>query len=1144
MYTIAAMDLAYNIVFEDLYTNTGLTKIDAEFVKFLAEHNPELHNNFLKLRAGEFFEDKTQANLLIDTAEYLEDFTAKLFGIEAEVIALQAKHNELANLYKAKRLFVQRAAVKYCKPKQVDEIDITKVTADITNIIGEFNEVNFANHVAPLIDTPEGNEDTLTTFAQYTMWALHTPQGQQKHEHGILFKKAHKLDFENLVPLQTTQKDGVTVLKFTDAQLRTRTGFSLTDDGGTLEHALDDANYCIYCHNQSKDSCSKGLVDKEGNYKTSPTRVPQAGCPLEEKISEMNTLKARGFSVGALGMITVDNPMCAGTGHRICNDCMKSCIYQKQDPVDIPRVETRTLRDVLELPYGFEIYSLFTRWNPLNIARPIPKQDTGYKVLVAGLGPAGFTLAHHLINDGHTVVGIDGLKIEPLPQELTGDNFKPIKDINDIFEDLDERVLAGFGGVAEYGITIRWDKNFLKVIRLLLERRANFKMFGGVRYGSNITTEQVWQLGFNHLALCMGAGKPTVVNIKNTMSKGVRTASDFLMALQLTGAAKKDSIANLQLRMPVVVIGGGLTAIDSATESLAYYPVQVEKFLQRYEALVKLHGEQFVRASWSEEEAEIANEFITHAQAIRAERAKPNSNVVGLLQSWGGVKLAYRRKIQDSPAYRLNHEEVALAMEEGIEFVEIATPEEVILDKFAHANGLKVKIGDEHKVIPARTILMAAGTSPNTVAAREEPEQFSLNGKFFQQIDEDGNEVEPQWISKPDKPAVLLHKQTDGKAISFFGDLHPDYAGNVVKAMGSAKQGYPIISRVLAKQQPANDTNFITKITEQLSATVHDVIRLTPNIIEVVVKAPLAAKNFEPGQFYRLQNFEAYAPTAPDGTKLAMEGLALTGAWVDKEKGLMSTIVLEMGGSSDICAYLKKGEPVVLMGPTGTPTEIEPNETVMLVGGGLGNAVLFSIGKAFRDAGSKVLYFAGYKKAQDRYKIEEIEQASDVIIWACDEKADFKPNRPQDKAFMGGNIVQAIEAYQRGELGDKAIDIKDVDRIIAIGSDRMMAAIKMARHNQLKDFLKPTHEAIGSINSPMQCMMKEICAQCLQKHIDPDTGEEKFVYSCFNQDQCLDDVDFTHLRDRLTQNSLPEKLTKLWIDKCLAEMNIRESRVA
>ncbi len=127
----------------------------------------------------------------------------------------------------------------------------------------------------------------------------------------------------------------------------------------------------------------------------------------------MNLARSKGYAIGALAIVAIDNPLCAATGHRICNDCMKACIYQKQEPVDIPQVETRTLKDVLALPWGFEIYALLTRWNPLNFARPVPKPATGRKVFVVGLGPAGFTLAHHLLNDGHAVVGIDGLKIEP-----------------------------------------------------------------------------------------------------------------------------------------------------------------------------------------------------------------------------------------------------------------------------------------------------------------------------------------------------------------------------------------------------------------------------------------------------------------------------------------------------------------------------------------------------------------------------------------------------------------------------------------------------------------------------------------------------------------------------------------------------------
>ena len=54
-------------------------------------------------------------------------------------------------------------------------------------------------------------------------------------------------------------------------------------------------------------------------------------------------------------------------------------------------------------------------------------------------------------------------------------------------------------------------------------------------------------------------------------------------------------------------------------------------------------------------------------------------------------------------------------------------------------------------------------------------------------------------------------------------------------------------------------------------------------------------------------------------------------------------------------------------------------------------------------------------------------------------------------------------------------------------------------------------------------MMKEICAQCLQLHDDPATGEETVVFSCFNQDQALDRVDFGSLRQRLTQNSVAGK---------------------
>ncbi len=1166
----AGLSLGFGFEFADMYCREGLVRLDQAFMGQLQQRSPDLWGRLVTARREPAAVTASGlSDLIVESAPFVEDFIAELFGIEAGLGELRAQHGVLAPLYAVKRKFVQQK-VNRSTADQAKAISGLAIAAELEGLMqAPLTEQTYAEYVMRWNGDPAAHTRELQLAGEYAAWAALSPEGQARHHDGILFKLPKKLDVQHLVPVEQVTIHGISQFAYGEKHLRHREGFHLTDAGTELAGALDQASYCIKCHHQGKDSCSKGLREKTGEPKSSAFGVPLAGCPLEEKISEMNEVKGQGSPIGALAIVTIDNPMCAATGHRICNDCMKSCIYQKQEPVDIPQVETRSLKDVLELPWGFEIYSLLTRWNPLNIERPVPRAATGRKVLVVGLGPAGFTLAHHLMNDGHTVVAVDGLKIEPLPVELSGVDLggvrhaiRPIRDITEIYERLDERVMAGFGGVAEYGITVRWNKNFLKVIRLLIERRSEFAMYGGVRFGGALTIDSAFDMGFDHVAMCAGAGRPTVIPMKNGLARGVRQASDFLMALQLTGAAKAQSLANLQVRMPIVVIGGGLTAIDTATESLAYYPVLVEKFLRRHEELTEEIGEGGVEAMWVEEERAVAQEFIAHARAIREERAAAAKEeraprLIDLLNSWGGVTIAYRRRLVDAPSYTLNHEEVAKAMEEGIRFAECLAPEAVEVDAFgaamalrlerqqAGAGGALVKTG-ERITLPARTILVAAGTQPNTMLAREDEHNVRLDGRYFQAIDEQGNPVTPERTSKPASPQVLMSLRPDGRAVSFFGDLHPSFSGNVVKAMAGAKQGYPIVSRVLSRVAGlgVSPAELICRLNDELRAVVHDVIRLTPNIVEVIVRAPLAARAFKPGQFYRLQNYETSASrmtTKAGQTILAMEGLALTGAAVDMERGLLTTIVLEMGGSSDLCALLRPGEAVVLMGPTGTPTETPAKETVILAGGGLGNAVLFSIGQKLRAQGSRVIYFAGYKKIVDRYKVEEIEKAADVVTWCCDEAPGFTPSRVQDRAFVG-NIVQAMLAYARGDLDEVPISLADADRFIVIGSDRMMHGVQEARHTILHPYLKPGHRAIGSINSPMQCMMKEICAQCLQMHHDPVTGKEMVVFSCANQDQPLDHVRFDNLRSRLSQNSVQEKLTRLWIDHCLRLLKARPPR--
>ncbi|MHB1814744.1 MAG: FAD-dependent oxidoreductase, partial [Steroidobacteraceae bacterium] len=594
---------------EDLYSRPGLERLDARFDQFLRERDPALAMRLAAARAGDGLARREESELWLALAPFVDEFLGALFSIGAQVAELIKRQDDLEVVFEVRRKFVQRHIAKKASGEAAAGIDGDEALEALeAHLQGAFEPVRFARAVRSWLEREPQCRSQLAAAERFVTWAALSPEGRRRFGHHALFHVPHKHDPLKLVATSTRQEGNIAWLEAPAEQpLRQRRGFGLTDAGYDLAGAMGEIHYCIYCHHQDKDSCSSGLRAASGSFEHSAVGAPQTGCPLGERISEMHEAKRRGHVLSALAIACLDNPMLAGTGHRICNDCMVSCIYQKQhrDPVNIPQAETRILKDVLELPWGFEIYSLLTRWNPLNFRRPLPRPPSGRSVLIVGAGPAGYTLAHHLLNDGHAVALIDGLKIEPLPPELSGRDgagnirFDLIRRVDALRESLAERVSAGFGGVAEYGITVRWDKNFLKILRLLLERRAQFALLGALRFGGALGVEDAFALGFDHIALCMGAGRPTLLEIPNGLARGVRQASDFLMALQLTGAARTDTLANLQMRLPVVVIGGGLTAIDTCTEALAYYPVQVERFLTRYESLCARFGAEQVRGGWT-----------------------------------------------------------------------------------------------------------------------------------------------------------------------------------------------------------------------------------------------------------------------------------------------------------------------------------------------------------------------------------------------------------------------------------------------------------------------------------------------------------------------------------------------------------------
>lgn len=1177
----------------DLHDAAGLARLLETFDVWLGERDP---TGLALLRDARRDPDalprKAHSALTMRLAPFVGAFVARLFQVEDEASALRERVLYDEPVFLFRKRFVKKRLLKKGAGERFDGTpdEAASVAARALNAVGEgdrSDEEHFyavgALRLLDLFETarkvaraggatwtealssrlaavraalPERSEMDDEAFTGLLCDAVEAELAHRRNRagdavrHWPSLRAVHKRDFGSLVPLRRG-RDSLPGEWVGEGHRRTRAEpFALTDDRGSAREAAAHIDACLYCHEREKDACAVGLKDKSGALTKNPLGIELAGCPLDEMIGEAQALRRAGEVIGALVAVTLDNPLCPGTGHRICNDCMKSCIFQKQDPVDIPRVETKVLDEVLGLPWGFEIWSLLTRFHPLAPRRSTPRAMHGKTALVVGLGPAGYTLAHYLLNEGFGVVAVDGLKIEPLPEALFDERGgpRPIHDVEVLRVPLESRSVLGFGGVSEYGITVRWDKSYLTMLYLNLARRAGFRAYDGVRFGGTVTLDDAWKLGFDHVAIAAGAGRPTLVNMKNGLARGIRQASDFLMALQLSGAFRRRSLANLQVRLPVIVVGSGLTAIDTATEALAYYVVQSERTLERYEALVAEYGADEIDGRFDSEERAVLDEALLHGRALREERKRAaeagrEPDFGPLLDSWGGVSIVYRRGLTASPAYRLNHEEVEKSLEEGVRYVEYMTPAEAHVDgsgaveavtfERTEVDGRKVVGTGEFCRLPARSVYVAAGTKPNVTYEREFPGTFQLNDwGFFQPHGARGDADAPELAAG--EGFFTSYLGPANQTVSFYGDNHPTYAGSVVKAMASAKDGHrsvvDLFGDALDTPHPEAAQDFLRlaeTLDHQWKAVVHAVRRLAPEIVEVVVRAPAAAERFKPGQFFRMQSYEAHSASV-DGSPLTMEGLALTGASTDPESGLLSMIVLEMGASSRLCIELKEGEPVVVMGPTGRPSVIAANENVLLAGGGLGNAVLFSIARAFRDAGSRVLYFAGYRRGDSLFKREEIEAATDQVIWATDAGPEIEPARPQDR-HVRMNIVEAMTAYGRGELGPQEVPLSDVDRILAIGSDGMMNAVRAARHKVLAPMLRPDHVAIGSINSPMQCMMKEVCAQCLQRQVDPITGEVKMVYSCFDQDQPLDAVDFGFLKQRLRQSSLQEKLTDLWL---------------
>ncbi|MBI3570442.1 MAG: pyridine nucleotide-disulfide oxidoreductase, partial [Gammaproteobacteria bacterium] len=351
-----ALTLNHGLSFAELFTPEGLKKIDGLFLDQLRIHDARARDTLIAWRDGrEPLTPLQVSELLLTCGPVLDNFIAGLFGIKETLAASQQRTLAHDPVFHFKKFFVQRRArrrlVKKEEFESFAELDgwlaqtLKQAARDASD-----RELAVAEYGGILLKDEKAHAEAIEKLTRWCIRALTVPEGKAAVKGWVSFRLPEGIDHQKLVPIVPLHDD-VGRVAGPPEHLRARDGFKLTDLRMNAREVQNEIHYCIYCHDHDGDFCSKGFPEKKGEpdkgLKVNPLGVTLTGCPLDEKISEMHSLKKSGYGIGALAMITVDNPMCAATGHRICNDCMKACIYQKQDPVNIPQAETRILTDVL-----------------------------------------------------------------------------------------------------------------------------------------------------------------------------------------------------------------------------------------------------------------------------------------------------------------------------------------------------------------------------------------------------------------------------------------------------------------------------------------------------------------------------------------------------------------------------------------------------------------------------------------------------------------------------------------------------------------------------------------------------------------------------------------------------------------------------
>jgi glutamate synthase (NADPH) small chain len=494
-----------------------------------------------------------------------------------------------------------------------------------------------------------------------------------------------------------------------------------------------------------------------------------------------------------------------------------------------------------------------------------------------------------------------------------------------IFEALHE-----LGGVLAYGIPAfrlpRWviREEIARLREMGVEFRTDFLI------GKTLTVEELLAEGFEAVFLGTGAGLPHLMGIPGENLIGVYTANEFLTRLNLMEAFRfPQTDTPVKVGAHTVVVGGGNSAMDAA---------------------------RWARRMGSE------------------------------------TTILFRRGRAE---LRARIEEIEHAEEEGVHFEFLAAPVAIFGDEKGNVKEvecIRMRLGERDESgrpspvplqgseyrIPAQTVVMAIGQSPNPTVQRATPQLLTKRGKVV--IDDMGKTSMERVFAGGDVVrggSTVILAMRDGRAAA-------EAIDQALKARAAERTGTEATSPLEYSEASSVPNQVIEKRW------------LTPDSALLRIAAPEIARHGQAGQFIILR------PT-PES-----ERIPLTLVEMNPQEGWITLVVQAIGKTSRTTARLKAGDALAdLLGPLGQAAHIEKAGHVLCLAGGVGVAELLPVARAFRATGNRVTALCGARSKHLIILNVELQAVVDELLWATDDGT----------AGLHGTVVDLMKAWREKNPG-------------------------------------------------------------------------------------------------------------------------------